>query len=206
MRLFNKTILIGVSAFVLLAIGTPVLAIESTDDRTQPQTRDSEKTVPEKRISENEDTPDREANKLKLSDIKLKVCQKHEKNITNIMSRIADRGQKQIDLFTLIADRTKDFYVKKGNTVASYDSLVADVAAKKAAAEAAVQSVTSTITTFKCDGTDPKGIATGFKESLKAEIAVLKAYKTSVKNLIVAVKSVQSDASKTNTETIGDQS
>jgi len=51
--------------------------------------------------------------------------------------------------------------------------------------------VKSTTVEFKCDGDNPKGVASTFKDLHKAEIAALKAYKAAVKNLIVGVKSVQ---------------
>lgn len=128
---------------------------------------------------------------------KLKVCEKREKVITNIMTRTATRGQKQIDLFSGIADKTEAFYVKKGKTLSTYDSLVADVTAKKAAAQTTVDAIKAKSVDFKCDGTDPKGAASAFKTELKAETAALKEFKTSVKNLIVGVKSVQSTTDKT---------
>lgn len=133
----------------------------------------------------------------RLDAIKLKVCQKRETHINNTMDRVATRGEKQLDVFNKIATRTETFYTTKGKTLSNYDALVADVNAKKAAAEAAVAAVKSDSVTFKCDGIDPKGSAANFKSSLKTEIAALKAYKTAVKNLIVGVKSVQGTDSKT---------
>lgn len=132
-----------------------------------------------------------EAIKTRLADARLKACQNREKVITNIMSRIGERGQNHLNLFSTIADRTEKFYVSKGKTLTNYDVLVADVDAKKAAAQTEVDTVKSTVVEFKCDGTDPKGVASSFKEELKAEIKALQAYRTSVKNLIVGVKSVQ---------------
>lgn len=130
----------------------------------------------------------------RLADKQLKVCQQREKTITNIMSRLSDRGTKQLDVFGKIAERTEAFYAKSGKTLPNYDALVADVAAKKATAQTTVAAVKDTSTTFNCDGTNPKGIAASFKDKLKAEIATLHEYRTAIKNLIVGVKSVQSTA------------
>lgn len=137
----------------------------------------------------------REATKTRLQDAKLRACEKRQSVIANTMKRISDRGQKQIDLFSGIAERTQAFYDKKGKTLANYDALVADVATKKAAAEEAVAMVASQGADFKCDGTDPKGAVSGFKEHHTHVIVALKEYKTSVKNLIVGVKSVQGTTS-----------
>ena len=136
--------------------------------------------------------------KTKLSEIKLKVCKKRETSVNNILTRISDRGQKQLDLFSSIATKTEAFYASKGKAISNYDALVADVNAKKAAAQTEVDSIKSNSVTFKCDGTDPKGAVSGFKTVLKAEISALKDFKTAVKNLIVGVKSAQGETSSTD--------
>lgn len=127
----------------------------------------------------------------KLEDAQLKACQKREQNINKILQRIATRSEKQLDVFTKISERTQAFYETKGRTLDNYDQLVETVNTEKAEAEAAVQAVKDRSTEFACDGTDPKGVASLFKEDLKSQIAALKEYKQAVKDLIVGVKSVQ---------------
>lgn len=134
----------------------------------------------------------------RLEGAKLKTCQKREKIVSNIMARIANRGEKQIDVFTKIADRTKDFYQDKGKTLDTYDSLVADVTAKQEAAVAANATVKNVSINFDCEGDNPKAVANSFKELMKAQNTALKEYKTAVKNLIVGVKSVQSTQNATD--------
>lgn len=136
----------------------------------------------------------REAARGRLDDARQRACENRQKAITNIMARISDRGQKQLELFTLIAERTQQFYASMGRNVGNYDALVADVAAKRTVAQAAVSAVATSSDTFACDGEDPKGVATIFRDNLKSEIEALKAYKTAVKNLIVGVKSAQGQA------------
>jgi hypothetical protein len=129
----------------------------------------------------------------RLTAVKLKVCEKRSKNITNIMSRISDRGQKQLDLFTAIATKTEAFYVSKGNTLTNYQALVDAVNAKQTAAKTTVDTIKADSANFSCSGSDSQGSIATFKTALKSEIQALKDYKTAVKNLIVGVKSVQSD-------------
>ncbi len=138
---------------------------------------------------------------VKLADAKLKACQRRETVVDNIMARIADRGVRQIDVFNKIADRTESFYSSKGKPLSNYDTLVADVNAKKMSAQTTVDAVKTSSAAFKCDGTDPMGAASSFKASLKTEISALKAYKTAVKNLIVGVKSAQGVASSSDKST-----
>jgi len=116
------------------------------------------------------------------------------------MSRVSDRGTKQLAVFTKISDRVQAFYLKKGKILDNYDVLVAEVNTTKATAESAVADVKSTSVTFTCDGADPKGAIDAFKTKVQAQRAALKAYKTAVKNLIVGVKSVQGTTSSTENQ------
>jgi hypothetical protein len=146
------------------------------------------------------------AAQTRLADAKLRACQNREKAINNIMGRIATRGQKQLDLFSTIATRVETFYTDKGKVLSNYDALVADVDAKKTAAQAVVDTIKSDSVSFSCDGSDPKGFVSLFKDNLKSEISALKDYRTSVKNLIVGVKSVQGSTTSTeNSSTEGSQ-
>ncbi len=138
----------------------------------------------------------------RLTDARLRACQNRQTVITNIMTRISDRGQKQLDLFSGIATRVENFYTSKGKILSNYATLVADVNAKQSAAQLAVNAVKSSSTAFTCDGTNPMGVADSFKSMLKIEISSLNDYKTSIKNLIVGVKSVESQtATTTNADT-----
>lgn len=138
-----------------------------------------------------------------LIDGQLKACQNRQKAIKKIMARIANRGQKQITVFSIIATRTQTFYTSKGKTLSNYDALVADVNAKQTAAQTVVDTIKSDSTSFNCDGSDPKGFVSSFQDSLKSEISSLQEYRTSVKNLIVGVKSVQETAAPTGSKTTG---
>ncbi len=133
-----------------------------------------------------------------LTGTKMTLCENHKDVVTAIMSRIADRGQKQVDLFTTIATRVETFYTKSGKTVANYSALVADMNTKHTAAQTAVNTIKADSTTFSCSATNPQGIVTGFKADLKLEISALQAYRTSVRNLTVAIKSAV-EASSTTT-------
>lgn len=169
----RSSLVIGI---LLLAVALPLPALAETRAE-EAQTNAQER---------------RDAAKTRLEDAQLRACENRQRVIKNIMSRIADRGQKQLGLFTKISERVQKFYTDKGLTLSNYDELVADVNAKKAAAQAALDEIKSTSTEFECDGDDPKGVVEHFREALKTKIEALKAYRTSIRNLIVGVKSVQS--------------
>ena len=137
----------------------------------------------------------------KLDENKKRVCEKRVTNITKIMKRMQTRGEKQLGVFTKIADRTKAFYEQKQRTVANYDDLVAAVDEKKLAAEQALAASSEAITGFSCDSDDPVAAKDLFKSQVKDQITALKAYKTAVKDLIVGVKSAQGQASRSGNDT-----
>lgn len=181
-RLSQK--LTAAAAVALFAFGGSVLAV-SPNANIHAQDAGDKSDRP---------APTLEKREARLTDAKLKACEKREQKINNIMARTVDRATKQIEVFDKIATRTKDFYTSKGRTVAGYDTLVAAVDTAKQKAEADLASMKNTAT-FDCSSADPKGSAEIFKAGLKIVIADLKVYKTAVKNLIVGVKSAQGAAS-----------
>lgn len=134
--------------------------------------------------------------KERLEGKKLKACEAREKRIDATMEQMTKRGQAHIAVFTKISDRVQAFYTDKGRTVENYDALVADVQAKKLAAEQAVSGAQSVGEVFSCASDNPKIASAEFRDAHKAQVAALKEYRNSVKNLIVAVKSAQSTQAK----------
>jgi hypothetical protein len=122
---------------------------------------------------------------------KLNTCKSHEQAIKNIMARVTDRAQKQQALYTSVAEGTEALYIKNGKTLSNYGSLVTDVNTKKSASLVAVSSLEADSQLFSCDSNNPRGQITEFQTEVKAAVNALTSYRTSVKNLIIGVKSVQ---------------
>lgn len=127
----------------------------------------------------------------KLEEVKLRVCQKREATINNLMTRLGNRGQKQLDMISTTSERLQAYKESKGLTVANYDSLLATTEAQKLAAQAAVDAAKSVQGSFKCDGSDPKSAADSFKQAMKVQHDAIKAYRDSVKELLTAIKQAQ---------------
>ena len=186
-HIFKHSLLVAV--VVLTVSGAvPALAVGQQPSRAQ-EAQQNAQTRQETAEANAEGR--KEAAQTRMADTKLKVCENRQKAITNIMARMADRGTKQLAVFTKISERTQAFYASKGRVLSNYDALVADVNTKQAAAEAAVEIVNNASVDFSCDVTNPKAVVASFKEKIKAMNAALKEYKTAVKNLIVGVKSAQ---------------
>ena len=130
--------------------------------------------------------------KQRLEGKKLELCKAREQRISATMTQMSTRGENHLAVFTKIADRVEAFYTDKGRTVANYDALVAEVAAKRQAAETAIETTKSVDGVFSCDSDNPKIASEQFRDAFKAQVAALKDYRTAIKNLIVAVKSAQS--------------
>src|SRR5688572_9964529 len=129
-EMISKHILLVGIAIMATVVALPFVAY-AQDKPVDAQQRATER----KEAAQEKQKERKEATQAKLQDAKLKACQNRQKAITNIMARIADRGQKQINVFSIITQRVENFYIDKGRTLDNYDELVAEVAAKKAAAQ-----------------------------------------------------------------------
>lgn len=130
-----------------------------------------------------------------LTDAKLKSCQARESAITNRSVHLGQLVTTMEEKFDAIVKRVEEYYTTKvvpsGKTVVNYDSLVADIQTKKNAVQTATGTKTqASIAGFSCTGDDPKGQLTQYRKDMQAVIQALKDYRTSIKNLIVAVHSV----------------
>ena len=192
-HIVKKLIVVALLLAPLFAL--PVLAKDGADDSTTAETTTTTNTSTDDQNeteteTERENTPlsDRlkERTEGKLSAIKAKVCEKRVNVIKSIMAKAAVQGAKHLDVFTKIATRVEEFYTTKKLTVSNYDALVADVTAKKTAAQAAIDAVKND-TSFSCSDTNPIGKIDGFNDKVRAMHTALKDYRTAIKNLIVAV-------------------
>jgi len=132
----------------------------------------------------------------KLKDRSLERCQNRERVISNVMTRVGDRGEKQISVIQSIQQKVQNFYVEKDISTDGYDTLVANVEAKKQAATNEVNRVRTLTRSFSCGSDDPKGTATQFKTQATAQSSSVGEYKNAVHDLIVEIKtSIGADSS-----------
>lgn len=127
---------------------------------------------------------------LHLADAKLKSCEARETAIKTRAGSLNRLSTSMLEKFAAIAKRVQDYYTASGTTVATYDTLVTTIATKKAAVQAALTAAETDVAGFDCSADDPKAHMTQYQKDMKAVKAALKEYRTSIKNLIVAVRSV----------------
>ena len=124
---------------------------------------------------------------------KLKSCQARESAIKTRMSHLIQVVTNTMNQFDRHASRVEKYYTTKavtaGKTVANYNGLVADISGKKVAVQTALTKAQSDVQSFSC-ATDPKGQMGQFRQDMQVVKMALKDYRTSIKNLIVAVRGV----------------
>ncbi len=185
--ILSLTVVAIVSAAVAPAGAIPAHALEA-------QQRAAEKQMAQREKQQEV----RERVAATLDDKKKSLCKKREATIKRIMTNMQKQGEKQLEVFDKIADRTKQFYQNKKRVIDNYDDLTTAVDDKRQSAALAVAAGSEAIMTFSCDADDPITLKDMFKEQLNDQIAALKDYKTAIKDLIVGVKSAQGQASRDN--------
>ena len=130
----------------------------------------------------------------RLSEAKMKVCQNFEKTADRRIDRLNSFAQNMFEKFDSIAMRVENYYTSsvlpKGKTVANYNSLVGDIASKKAIVQTALAKAQSDGADFSCNADSPRNKLIQYRTDMQAVKTDLKNYRTSIKNLIVAVHSV----------------
>ncbi len=136
----------------------------------------------------------------RLQEAKLNACQAHSNNIATRSAHMNDRVLRMEETFDSIAQGIENHYLTKlvpqGKIVSYYDTLVADIQTQKSALTPLLAAIQTDISNFSCTGNNPVAQLTQYRTDMQAVIQGLQAYKKAVRNLIVAVASVQGTAEK----------
>jgi len=134
--------------------------------------------------------------KDKLSSDRLKVCENRTTRVNQLLQDNSTRAKSVLTKFEAVATKVEAYVTTNSVSVPNYDALVADVNAKDAAAAAAIGAVSGT--TFNCDSQESNTVGKFQTGVVRDELNALKAYRTSIKNLIAAVKTAVSTGSVSN--------
>lgn len=130
--------------------------------------------------------------KNRLSQVKLKVCEKREASIQKRSTRLVAKAENIQKRFDRIIEKVDTYYIDvlmlKDVEIENYDELLANVEENRVAAATKLGAAESTASNFTCEGEDPKEQVKQFRTDMKAVISALQGYKKSVVNLIVAVR------------------
>ena len=141
----------------------------------------------------------------KLTGGHLHACLAHENAIKNRSENMVNMGQNMETKFNNIALRVEQYYTDKalpnGEVVSNYSQLLTDIQAKKSAVDTDLTLGQTDATNFSCSSTDPKTQLTKFRTDMQTLIQGLKDYRTSIKNLIVAISTVSGAEAPSSTLT-----
>lgn len=139
----------------------------------------------------------------KLTEAKLKICQNKKAAIDKRNNQLLRTANNMLTKFSQIADRVENYYTNKvvpgGKTVSNYDSLVAEITSKKSSVQTALNKAKNDFSAFSCTSDDPKGQITQFRVDMQSVKSSLKEYRTAIKNLIVAIRSVTGETKNSST-------
>jgi hypothetical protein len=189
----NKFLKITVAISGAIILGLASAPVFAEDGSTTPSTGPTSNETGTRDPTSNT----KEQAQEKIKEAREKVCSNRKTSAGNVETRVIHRGQKRLDAYTKIAERAEKFYADKGLTVTNYDTLVADVNAKKSAAQTAVDTLSADkgqLPSVACGNGTGKPAIEKFKTDLKAEQNALKAYKTSIKTLLQAIKAAKTTA------------
>ena len=183
----NSLYIIPLGLFLLMPVFSPAVSAVGRPDDAQ-ETTGAFRNSPDMREQRKQKIQNR------LTEVKLKVCQTKESAIKNRLTHLGDLTNRMIEKFDAIAGRVKEHYTSKvvpgGKTLANYDALIYDVRAKKDAVQTALNQAKTNAGGFTCDGDNPKEQISQFRDDMQTVKSALKDYRTSIKNLIAAIRSI----------------
>lgn len=180
----SKLILLSVVATVAL-FSIPTVHAVSENASSKAQERLEKVEIKRQELSDKLEAI-KEQRSEKLSENRLKVCENRQATINKIIANSATQSEKHLAVFQKIEDRVVTFYEEKTLSLDTYDTLLATVDEKEAAAIAAIDLAKET--TFSCDDADATNPGSLARELVKSEHTALKEYRTAIKDLLVAIK------------------
>jgi hypothetical protein len=129
-----------------------------------------------------------------LTQARLRTCEAKQESVQKRLESLTNLAVMMEGKFEAIAKRVQDYYndklVPSGKTLPNYQALVDDIAAKKALVDTSLGEATNDSTGFSCAGDDPKGLLNQYRLNMQLAKKALQNYRTSIKNLIVAVRTL----------------
>ncbi len=200
------------STFVFVSVpAVAVVARNARAEESQTKREEIRKRIEERKLELKAKIASRAAlRKFKLEETKAKVCETKKRNIIRRSESMASRAEKQFKIFDRIVTKVDEYYntryVSQGKVLPNYQTLKDDITAKKEAAQVAVEAAKEVAKSFDCEADDPKGQLVAYREHMQEVIKALKNYRTSIKDFIVAIRTLNAkggEATKSATQSSG---
>lgn len=134
----------------------------------------------------------------------LRSCQAREEALKTRSARLVKFVNNMLSVFDNIATRVEKYYTNtvlpSGKSVSNYGALVADIQSKKVVVQTDLAKAQADLTSFSCSSVNPKAAMTLFRTDMQTVKKALKDFRTSIRNLIVAVHSVTGEGFRESTK------
>lgn len=130
-----------------------------------------------------------------------KSCQARQAEINTRINNYATAAQRHLAVFEGLQTKVQNFYTTKKLNVTNYDTLLATAQAKQADAQKAVDALKALDVNIDCTSSDPAQSVAAVKTAVANARVALQAYRTAIKDLIVALKGASTAADNTTTTT-----
>lgn len=126
-----------------------------------------------------------------------RACLARESAITNRMSRLVALANNMSNNFEQHSLRVQNYYldtlVPAGLTLNNYSDLLADIAAEEAVVQTTIANAQADVDEFSCEAGDIRAHYQTFRTDMQMVKSALADYRTSIRNLIVAVSQLAED-------------
>lgn len=147
----------------------------------------------------------RQNGKEHTEDQRQKACEQRQKSIDTRTTNWSAAAQRHLDVFNSIFTKVKAFHDSKQLNVSSYDTLVAAATAKQTAAQSAVDALKALNVQVDCTQADPASSVATIKTAVSDARTTLQAYRSALKDLVVALRGASTAQTNTDTTTGGNQ-
>ncbi len=139
--------------------------------------------------------------KEKSTEARVAACEKRQTALHTKTDRYQDNAGKYLGVVDKIFDRVQSFYDNEKLTAPNYDELVATATLAKSEAGASIDTLGEFEEVVDCEDPDVAKDVSAFRGGASQTRELLHAYSTSVKNVISAMQSVNSNANQNGDST-----
>ncbi len=129
-----------------------------------------------------------------------KTCEHIQKAVNNKLSAFNNSADKYLTRLDDVFTKLQDYQSTNNLSVSDYDSLVTTATEQQSAATLAVQTLKDAGTTLDCTDSDPATMLTAAKNAASDARDALKAYRTSLKDIVVALAQSKDTATDDSTD------
>lgn len=154
---------------------------------------------------------ERKNGNLRSLEARQKSCQARQTEINKRVNNYAAAAQRHLGVFEDLLAKVQNFYTTRKLNVTNYDTLLATAQSKQADAQKAVDALKALDVSIDCTSSDPAQSVAAVKTAVTNARTALQAYRTAIKDLVVALKGAStadhttSTTSTTGTTTGGNQ-